>query len=172
DTSGMAIEWIAEASPTGRRHDDDVVSHEWKGAHLPRQRRRLDIGAGAPDVEPIRRAAVATAHTIGTQQALLGENRELGGRRQHADLADESQPAAIVAGATGVGPQLAALDSQRVLLLHGLHGLDGRDVALGERAHGIVAVAAVPAAGAPGRVLVEDEVRAADVAVIAAALEI
>src|SRR5262249_9519108 len=137
-----------------------------------RQRRRPHVGPGRPAVERVRRPAVATAHTIGTQETLLGENGELGGRRQYADLAHESQPTAIAAGTAGVGPQLAALDPQRVLLLHGLHGLDGRDVALGERAHGIVAVAAVPAAGAPGRVLEEDEVRPADVAVIAPALEI
>src|SRR5262249_57745397 len=117
DVSGKATERIAETSPTGGRHDDDVVPHEREGADLPRQRRRLDVGPGAPDVEPVRRPAVATAHTIGTQETLLGENGELGGRRQYADLAHESQPTAIAAGTAGVGPQLAALDPQRGRLL-------------------------------------------------------
>src|SRR5262249_57323948 len=169
---GIAIERIAKASSTGGRHDDDVVPHERERAHLPRQRRRLDVGPGAPDVEPIRRTTVAATDTIGTQQTLLGEDGELGGRRQHADLADQSQPTAVVAGPTGVGPQLATLHPQWILLLHGFHRLDGRDVALGERAHGVVAVAAVPAAGAAGGVLVENEVGPSDVTMIAAALEI
>src|SRR5207249_1532690 len=86
--------------------------------------------------------------------------------------------ASSAARSAGADAERAALDAQRVLLLDRLHRLDGRDVALGERADRVVAVAALERAGARRRILVEDERpapvgrRPADVAVVAPTLEI
>src|SRR5262249_60035857 len=69
-------------------------------------------------------------------------------------------------------------DADGIELLDRLDGLQRGHVALGPRADRVAAVAALEGAGATGRVFVEDErlararVRAADVAVVAAALEI
>src|SRR4029077_16278875 len=93
-------------------------------------------------------------------------------------LPREAEPAAPAPGPARILAQRGALDAHGIELLDGLDGLERRHVALGPRADGVAAVAAVEAAGTAGRVLVEDErlararVRAADVAVGACALEV
>src|ERR671931_2011423 len=91
----------------------------------------------------------------------------------------EAEAAAPAAGAAGVLPERRRLHAHGVTLLDGLDRLQRGHVALGPRPHGVAAVAAVEAAGAARRVLVEDECLArvprvgpADVAVVAAALEV
>src|SRR4029077_9483485 len=94
-------------------------------------------------------------------------------------LPREAEPAAPAPGPARILAQRGALDAHGIELLDGLDRLQRRHVALGPRAHGVAAVAAVEAAGAAGRVLVEDErlarilrIGPAHVAVVAAALEI
>src|SRR5205809_554591 len=122
--------------------------------------------------------SAAAADAERRQHGLLGEDRELRVRRQDPHLARQPQAATPAAGAAGVLAQRGALHADGIELLDGLDRLQRGHVALGPRAHRVAAVAAVEAAGAAGRVLVEDErlagprVRPADVAVVAATLEV
>src|SRR5580765_9086891 len=131
-----------------------------------------------PHPEAIGRAGRATRNAKRRQHRLLGEHRQLSAGYLDPHLPREAEPAAPAPGPARILAQRGALDAHGIELLDGLDGLERRHVALGPRAHGIAAVAAVEAAGAAGRILVEDEglartrMRAADVAVIAAALEV
>src|SRR2546422_4882239 len=50
--------------------------------------------------------------TLFRSQTLLGEDRELSGGGQHADLPHQAEPAAPVAGAARIGSQRAPLDAR------------------------------------------------------------
>src|SRR5712691_9051744 len=130
----------------------------------------------APHPEAIGCSRASPADAEGREDGLLGEHRELAGRRLNAHLAHEAEPAAPATRSARVLTKRGALDAHRVELLHRLDRLNRGHVALGPRAHRIAAIVPVEAAGAAGRILVEDEgltrarVGPADVAVVAAAL--
>src|SRR5262245_6954181 len=126
----------------------------------------------------VRGARPATADPERREHGLFGKHGEPGARGQDAHLARETEPPAPLARSARVLAQRRALDAHRIELLDRLDWLQRGHVALGPRPHGVVAVAAVIRAGAAGRVLVEDEglagqwIRPADIAVVAAALEV
>src|SRR5713226_8726428 len=130
----------------------------------------------APHPEATGRSRAAPADAEGREHGLFGEHRELAGRHLNAYLAHEAEPAAPATRSARVLAKRGALDAHRVELLHRLDRLNRGHVALGPRAHRVAAIAPVEAAGAAGRILVEDEgltsarVGPAHVAVVAASL--
>src|SRR5512145_1640534 len=120
----------------------------------------------------IARARTAAAHAERGQHGLLGEDGELAARGMDAHLAPEAESAAPPARPAGILAERRGLDANGIELLHRLDGLERGHVALGPRAHRVVAVAVRVGARAPRRILVEDEglaglrIGPADVAVI------
>ena len=81
-------------------------------------------------------------------------------RTEEPDLAPQPEPASTPSRAARVLAQRHALDAQRARGLDRFDRLDGRDVALGEVAHGVVAVGADECPGAAGGKLHVQEVPA------------
>src|SRR5262249_18349621 len=152
----VALEGIAEAAAARALHDHDVTGLEREAADLAGQGRGLDHPGAAADPEAVGGAGLAPPHAERRQHRLLGPHREPGAGRPAPHLAGEAEASSPPAGPAGVLPQRRALDPHRVELLDGLDRLERGHVALGPRPDGAAAVAALEAAGAPGRVLVED----------------
>ena len=178
DQIGIPFQGVAEPAAAGAAHDHDVVAPEGEALNLPGRIGGRQFRAVPDDREVVGCARPARGDPEGREDVLVGGHRKQCVLDEHADVAAQAAASAMPTGTAGIAPDFAALDQQRAFVLDRLDRLYRREVALGEVAQGVAAVAFGGRARAARGVFVEDEglgavrVLSADIDVVRRALDV